>query len=121
MNRHAIAVLAATAALFASALPAQASSLRGLGLLAMNDDARGLGDAGRSSLVDLPDSGGGSMGPRAVRGADSVLPARSGGAPAASTATGDGVETAFDPSAPAAQTPKRPSYRWQSLVPGAIK
>lgn len=26
-----------------------------------------------------------------------------------------------DPSAPAAATPRRPTYRWQSLVPGAIK
>jgi len=26
-----------------------------------------------------------------------------------------------DPAAPAAATPRRPTYRWQSLVPGAIK
>ncbi|MBN8728309.1 MAG: hypothetical protein J0H15_11500 [Xanthomonadales bacterium] len=121
MNTHAIAALAVVAALFAGAAPAQAGSLRGLGLLAMNgDDAHGLGGPGRGSLVELPDSGGGSMSPRAVRGGDSALPARSGGASAPPSADEAG-EPGFDPSAPAAQTPKRPSYRWQSLVPGAIK
>jgi hypothetical protein len=123
MNKLAIVLLAIAASVFAGTAPAHASSFRGLGLLAMNgsDDAHGLGTPGRGALVELPDSGGGSMSPRAVRGGDGALPAHAGGTGASTGAADDADEPAFDPSAPAAQTPRRPSYRWQSLVPGAIK
>jgi hypothetical protein len=125
MKKPVIALAAFVAALSSFAACAQNAPLRGVGLLALEaNDSHGLGAAlpgGRNSLVETPDSGGGSVGARAMRGGDSV-----GGrvAPAAETAAEVAPAKPVvegDPSAPAAPTPKRPSYRWQSLVPGAIK
>lgn len=73
-----------------------------------------------SKLVETVDSGGG--GGAAGRAATS-------GASAATATTDRGVNVLrdvapgadSDPSVPAASTPRRPTYRWQSLVPGAIK
>jgi len=73
-----------------------------------------------NKLVESVDSGGG--GSTSGRAATSS-------APAATTPADHGVNVLrdiapgadSDPSAPAASTPRRPTYRWQSLVPGAIK
>lgn len=109
-------------AVFATALSgstafAQSAPLRGVGLLALD---AGESHGGHHALVALPDDdGGGTIGPRALRGSDGPIRERR---------TSSDAETmvpkapAFDaPSPPAAETPKRPTYRWQSLVPGAIK
>jgi hypothetical protein len=120
MNKTAlflVVLLGTTAS--ASAL-AQSVSLRGAGLLALNTtDARASGN----TVVEMIDSGGGSTGARALRGSDISPRVRSEAEGVASVPDplpekliGDG-----DPAAPAAATPKRPTYRWQSLVPGAIK
>lgn len=107
---------------------AQDAPLRGVGLLALNatgDSDGGLGNAqGRSIrnvMVDVPDEGGGSE-PRGARDGGNV-----GAAPIRSNtektpdALPPGAIQQVDPAAPNVATPKRPSYRWQSLVPGAIK
>jgi|GEM_PF-1035453 hypothetical protein len=109
---------------------AQEAPMRGVGLLALNaSDAQGLGStsANHSALVETPDSGGGSAGIRNARGAGdagiSAHAVRDEGE--AAHAIPDALPPAAvhrgDPTTPAAATPKRPSYRWQSLVPGAIK
>ena len=119
MNKTAlfIVVLAGTTA-SASAL-AQSASLRGAGLLALNTtESRASGN----TVVETIDSGGGSTGARALRGGDAPARARNDADvavvpdPLPEKLIGSG-----DPGAPAAATPKRPTYRWQSLVPGAIK
>ena len=120
MNKTALflVVLAGTTA-SASAL-AQSASLRGAGLLALNTtESRASGN----TVVETIDSGGGSTGARALRGSDTSPRARSEADilttmpdPLPEKLIGNG-----DPAAPAAATPKRPTYRWQSLVPGAIK
>ncbi|HEY0179371.1 MAG TPA: hypothetical protein VGC30_07045 [Dokdonella sp.] len=121
MSKSVIALAAVSVAFASAAAFAQSAPARGIGLLALGatELPSGLGTAApggaRSSLVDVPDSGGGSHG--AVRAAPAVPE------PAAA-ATPDALPLkplAVDPAAPAAPTPKRPSYRWQSLVPGAIK
>ena len=112
----ALAVLAT--ALSASVAFAQSAPLRGVGLLALDaGESHGAGGA-QHALVALPDDdGGGAVGPRALRGSDGGM--RSRGNPSSSA---DGMPPMLDnPSPPAAATPKRPTYRWQSLVPGAIK
>jgi hypothetical protein len=120
MNKTAlflVVLLGTTAS--ASAL-AQSASLRGAGLLALNTtEARASG----STVVETTDSGGGSTGARALRGSDASPRARSE-ADIVSTMPDPLPEKLIgngDPAAPAAATPKRPTYRWQSLVPGAIK
>jgi hypothetical protein len=115
----ALAVLAT--AMSGSIAFAQSAPLRGVGLLALDaGESRGA-TGGAHALVALPDDdGGGAVGPRALRGSDGDTRSRGD----ASTAA-DGMPpkaTILDnPSPPAAATPKRPTYRWQSLVPGAIK
>lgn len=112
----ALAVLAT--ALSASVAFAQSAPLRGVGLLALDaGESHGAGGA-QHALVALPDDdGGGAVGPRALRGSDGGM--RSRGNPGSAA---DGTPPMLDnPSPPAAATPKRPTYRWQSLVPGAIK
>lgn len=114
-----LAVLAA--ALTGSTAFAQSAPLRGVGLLALDAGESHGGSGGRHAIVALPDDdGGGTVGPRALRGGDGAATAHRG--------SNDSVDAlapkaaAFDaPSPPAAETPKRPTYRWQSLVPGAIK
>lgn len=72
-----------------------------------------------SKLVETVDSGGGGASGRAATSS----------APVAAAAADRGVNVLrdvasgadSDPSVPAASTPRRPTYRWQSLVPGAIK
>lgn len=116
----ALATVTATAAAWGQSAP-----LRGVGLLALNASEPG---SPRSTLVEMPDGsgGGGSIGARALRGGDSAIPSRGpydsgqGGA-AAQDELPPRNAPPTNPAAPAAATPKRPSYRWQSLVPGAIK
>lgn len=118
MNKSVIALLAVVLATFSVAALAQ--DMRGFGLLALNtDEARA--DPGRSTLIETPDSGGGGggSGARALRGGDGATPARVG-EPAEDPLPAK-IAPFDDPSQPAAPTPKRPTYRWQSLVPGAIK
>ena len=112
----AFAVLAT--ALSVSTAFAQSAPLRGVGLLALDaGEAHGT----RHALVALPDDdGGGTIGPRALRGSDGAIRERSVSSDAVDAMAPKAA--AFDaPSPPAAETPKRPTYRWQSLVPGAIK
>jgi hypothetical protein len=118
-------IVLATATASAAAL-AQSAPLRGAGLLALNTtESPACNNA--NTVVDASDSGGGSTGARAMRGSDatphaamsivdSAAAAELPDDPLPAKTIGSG-----DPAAPAAATPKRPSYRWQSLVPGAIK
>ena len=115
----ALATITATAA-----ASGQNAPLRGVGLLALNANEPG---APLSTLVEMPDGGGGggSIGARAMRGGDNAIPSRN-----AYDSRQDAVvvpdelpsrNATTNPADPAAATPKRPTYRWQSLVPGAIK
>ena len=70
-----------------------------------------------NKLVESVDSGGGGAPSRAAAPSVRAMSADHGSGvfhEAASNADSD-------PSAPIAATPRRPTYRWQSLVPGAIK
>ena len=125
MKKSVIAFAVIVLALSCVTAFAQNVPLRGFGLLAMNSDsANGLANPGRSALIETPDGGGGgSLGARALRGADggAAAPRPAAGAAAADALPPKAIGAFDDPSQPAAPTPKRPSYRWQSLVPGAIK
>lgn len=104
---------------------AQSAPLRGLGLLALESSSasqRDFGAAGgRGSMLETPDGGGGSVGARAVRGTDAEASAHRDGEPGLSPEGSTvPVITPIDAALPAA-TPKHPSYRWQALVPGALK
>lgn len=122
MKTNLLLSIACCAAFASSAVFAQSAPLRGVGLLAL-----GASEPRVKSLVEMTDVGGGSVGARAMRGADGGDHAR----PATTReredegATPDSLPPAAlpigDPTAPAAATPKRPTYRWQTLVPGAIK
>lgn len=128
MKKPVIALAAFVAALSSFAVSAQNAPLRGVGLLALEaNESHGLGalPGGRNTLVETPDSGGGSVGARAMRGGGDSA---GGGARLMRADDAGSIDSApakpvvgGDPSPPAAATPKRPSYRWQSLVPGAIK
>lgn len=106
-------------ALSCSAALAQSAPLRGVGLLAL-DAGESQGSGGHHALVALPDDdGGGAVGARALRGGEGGMRARGVNSAAEGvSAKAIGLDA---PSPPAAETPKRPTYRWQSLVPGAIK
>lgn len=126
MKKSVITLVAIAFAMFDAAALAQNAPLRDFGLLALNSDDShsGLGNSSRSTLVETPDSGGGSIGARALRGADgnaASAASRPTDAMAPDALPSRAIVPFDDPSQPAAPTPKRPSYRWQSLVPGAIK
>ena len=102
---------------------AQSAPLRGVGLLAL-----GANEPSPNALLDMADSGGGSVGARALRGGDGADRARptltreaAGDKAEAPDALPPAAIPQGDPTVPAAPTPKQPTYRWQSLVPGAIK
>lgn len=124
MNKTAIILAALGWSLTAADAHAQSAPLRGAGLLALNTvDSRAC-----PTVVERIDTGGGSggsTGARAVRGSDvTPRPAQTVADESTAPAMPDPLPKPIaggDPSAPAAATPKRPSYRWQSLVPGAIK
>ncbi len=124
MNKTAILFVVLGCSMSAAGAHAQSAPLRGASLLALNTtDAR----AG-ATVVERIDSGGGSggsTGARALRGSDITPRATQSESEEDATAPlPDPLPKPIaggDPSAPAAATPKRPSYRWQSLVPGAIK
>jgi len=113
-------VLGSLLALASASAAAEGSSLRGAGLfVASAHDLTG------STVVDMDDVGGGM---RSLRGADggdgaspAASPAREPAAPPAPDALPPPQMSAGDPATPVAPAPKRSSYRWQSLVPGAIK
>jgi hypothetical protein len=124
MNKTAILFAVLGWSLTAAGAHAQSAPLRGASLLALNTtDSKAC-----ATVVERIDTGGGSggsTGARALRGSD-ITPR------ATQSETGESAATTLpdplpkpiaggDPSTPAAATPKRPSYRWQSLVPGAIK
>jgi hypothetical protein len=123
MKKNLLLSMACFATFCCAAASAQSAPLRGVGLLAL-----GASEPGSGALLDMADAGGGSIGSRALRGgdgADRALPT-----PTREAATDDGdapdalppaAIPQGDPTVPAAPTPKRPTYRWQSLVPGAIK
>ncbi|HEY6943056.1 hypothetical protein [Dokdonella sp.] len=124
MNKTAIFFAVLGCSISAADVRAQSAPLRGAGLLALNTvDSKAC-----PTVVERIDTGGGSggsTGARALRGGDATpRPTQSGSEENAVAPTPDPLPKPMasgDPSAPAAATPKRPSYRWQSLVPGAIK
>ena len=72
-----------------------------------------------NKLVETVDSGGGGA---PAQAASSARPGAAASADRGINLLRDvasGPDS--DPSTPAAATPRRPTYRWQSLVPGAIK
>lgn len=107
--------------LLGGSAPAVAASFGGAGLLAMaGDDARNsLVNPVQSTLVEISDGGGSAI----AAAPDVGTPSGSGASapPPARAAVRAQDPARYDPSAPAAETPRRPSYRWQSLIPGAIK
>lgn len=123
MKTNLLLSMACFAAFSCATAFAQSAPLRGVGLLAL-----GANEPRSGTLLDMADAGGGSIGARALRGGDGADRAR----PAPTRETTDEDADApdalppaaipqGDPTVPAAPTPKRPTYRWQSLVPGAIK
>lgn len=122
MTKTVLLVLAVCAGACSQAAFAQSAPLRGAGLLALNS-TESLATSPTSRGLDIIDSGGGSTGARALRGSDTnprTAPTEAD-APARADDELGKVIGSGDPSQPAAATPKRPTYRWQSLVPGAIK
>lgn len=125
-----ILAMAAIISAYCGAALAQSAPLRGLGLLALDSSAAphsfdNAAPGGGGAMLDLPDSGGGSLGAHAARGSQGA-----GGTPAHRDAdpgmTPDALPPKatippIDPALPAAPTPRHPSFRWQALVPGAIK
>lgn len=123
MTKTALLVFLLGATACTQAAFAQSAPLRGAGLLALNS-TESLATNPTAKALDMADSGGGSTGARALRGSDTnprTAPPADVDAPAAASGDFGKVVGAGDPSQPAAATPKRPTYRWQSLVPGAIK
>lgn len=123
MKTNLLLSMACVAALSCAPAFAQNAPLRGVGLLAL-----GANEVHASTLVDMADAGGGSIGSRALRGSDGADRARPTPARPAADDEADLPDAlppaaipSGDPTVPAAATPKRPTYRWQSLVPGAIK
>ena len=124
MNKTVILLAALGCSLTATGAFAQSAPLRGAGLLALN----GVDSKTCPTVVERIDTdggSGGSTGARALRGSDATPRAtQSENDESAVPQPPDPLPKPIaggDPSAPAAATPKRPSYRWQSLVPGAIK
>ena len=119
INKTALLIAVLAGATATSAL-AQSAPLRGAGLLALNTTE----SPSAANTVETADSGGGSTGARALRGSD-VARRGSRGDAGSVVSVPDALPEKLigggDPAAPVAPTPKRPSYRWQSLVPGAIK
>ena len=122
-----VLVLAALLASFAGVAMAQSAPLRGVGMLALNAADATSVPGGRNSLVEIPDSGGGGAAVRGVRGGgDSATAARHAARESTEPMLPDALPSvggthAGDPTVPISATPKKPTYRWQSLVPGAIK
>ncbi|MEO5626502.1 MAG: hypothetical protein ABIQ70_10885 [Dokdonella sp.] len=128
MKTFAIALAVLVTATSASAALAQSAPVRGVGLLALNASevrsSAGGTSGTRTTLIEVPDSGGGGLvGARAARGSgDGGRSAHDTDAPVAPDALPAKASIApGDPTAPATMTPKRTNYRWQTLVPGAIK
>ena len=123
MNKPILILAVLLAAMSCSAACAQSVPLRGIGLLALEaGDSRSASPGGGSALVELPDDGGGgAVGARAQRGSGDGMHAPVHDRAPVPDALPPAAIVRGDPAAPAAATPKRPSYRWQSLVPGAIK
>ena len=127
MNKSVLALAFAAAAVCCANAFAQDAPLRGVGLLALNasseSDSSGLGggsSGARNMMVDVPDEGGGSA-PRTLRGGGDTAPTRSAPAKSPDALPPNAIAPTGDPAGPTVATPKRPTYRWQSLVPGAIK
>ena len=120
MNKTALLLLVLAGTTVSATALAQSASLRGAGLLALNTtESRASGN----TVVETIDSGGGSTGARALRGGDISPRVRgeAGGVASVPDPLPEKLIGNGDPAAPAAATPRRPTYRWQSLVPGAIK
>ncbi len=116
MNKPAIALLTAAACACSAPAFAQAGLLRSLEVAALGaarDSDSGLGNAQglRNVMIETPDEGGGGLHDGDRRRADDTA-ATDNDAPAS---------TSRHETTPGAAAPKRPTYRWQSLVPGAIK
>ena len=104
---------------------AQSAPLRGLGLLALESsasprDGGGAGSGGHA-MLETPDDSGGSSRTHTVRGSDTGPPAQhDADAGMNPDAIPPHAMVPIDPALPAT-TPKHASYRWQALVPGALK
>ncbi len=104
---------------------AQSAPLRGFGLLALESSSspRNFGGAGSAghAMLETPDDSGGPTRAHAVRGGDIGPPVqRDADAGMNPDAIPPHAMVPIDPALPAT-TPKHPSYRWQALVPGALK
>lgn len=116
-----LALLAGAGCLVAADASAQSMWLRGIAssTYAVTDCAS---VSPRSTLVDPGGDDGGGEILKATTNAQGAAASNS-----VQSVDVDVIDTANagaasgDPVAPAALTPKRPTYRWQSLVPGAIK
>ncbi|MBX3687922.1 hypothetical protein [Dokdonella sp.] len=115
-----LALMAGAGCLVAADASAQSMWLRGIAssTYAVTDCNDG---RPRSTLVDPGDGGGGAtlktMGNPLAAGARAAAAA----VDADASTTANAGTASGDPVAPATLSPKRPTYRWQSLVPGAIK
>ncbi|WP_395679615.1 hypothetical protein [Dokdonella sp.] len=116
MNKTALLLVVLLGTTASASALAQGASLRGAGLLALDTT-----ESHANAVVEMIDSGGGSTGARALRGSDASPRARGDAERVAPVPDPLPEKLIGDPAAPAAATPKRPTYRWQSLVPGAIK
>ena len=127
MNRPVLATAALLASLTAGAALAQSAPLRGIGVLALNAADVQVVPGTRNAAVETSDGGGGGgTAIRNERGSGDVGVVRGGVRRESEALLPDALPPAAavhasDPAAPVVGTPKKPSYRWQSLVPGAIK
>lgn len=125
MKKFVLILATSLAATSAACAFAQSAPVRGVGLLALNaSESRGnAGNAAgnRTMQIEVPDSGGGGqVGARALRGSgDAAGVHDDGAAPASDAVPVTAPVAAGDPTTPTA--PRRTNYRWQALVPGAIK
>lgn len=127
MKTSLLVLVAVLALLFGVLASAQDMPLRGVGLLALNaSEAPATPPPTRA--IESPDDGGGAS-LRNGRGSGDLSSAATEPGTvrhAAPVVVPDALPAAAglhgDPNgALVAPTPKRPTYRWQSLVPGAIK
>jgi hypothetical protein len=128
LMKKSLPLLALVAIASSNAAVAQNAPLRGVGLLVLEatqaPDRSGPLSNARSVLPDGADGGGGSaVGARALRGAGDRhrAPADEDATSAPDALPPRAVPQSGDPAPAAAPAPHRPNYRWQSLVPGAIK
>ena len=122
MNKSVIKFATVIAVTCSANALAQGAPMLGLGMLASNASASsGLGG---NTLIEPSDGGGGSTGGHAMRGVDGDLSHSPQATSVRSLPDALPTKMAVHSNHSAASTTavaKPASYRWQSLVPGAIK